>query len=74
MDASKGIRKIINDATARGLHVEESGTRCVIRTGKTWRSVGVVICENGTAYRSDVPLELCLTIRTQREIREILGL
>lgn len=74
MNASKGIRKIIDDATARGMSVDESDTRCVIRTGKTFRSVGVVICENGTAYRADVPLELCLTIRSQREIREILGL
>lgn len=74
MNASKGIRKLIDEATARGMSVAESGSRCVIRTGKTHRSVGIVICENGTAYRSDVPLALCLTIRSQREMRAILGL
>jgi len=74
MNATKGIRAIINDAKARGLRVEEEQTRCLISTGKTNRSVGIVIYENGTACRSDVSLELCLVIRTQREIRSILGL
>jgi len=74
MNATKGIRAIINDAKARGLRVEEEQTRCLISTGKTNRSVGIVIYENGTASRSDVSLELCLAIRSQREIRSILGL
>lgn len=74
MTTSKGIRKIIDDATSRGMGVEESDHKCVIRTGKDRRSVGIVICEDGTAYRADVPLELCLSIRTQREMRSVLGL
>jgi hypothetical protein len=74
MEATKGIRAIINDAKARGLRVEESETRCVISTGKTNRAVGVVICEDGTAFRSDVQLDHCLTIRRHHEIRSILGL
>ena len=73
-NASKGIRSIIEDAKARGLRVEESGTRCLISTGKTSRSVGIVICEDGTAYRSDVQLDHCLTIRRHHEMRSILGL
>jgi len=74
MNATKGIRAIINDAKARGLRVEESQTRCLVSTGKTNRAVGVMICEDGTAYRSDIDLSLCLTIRSQREMRAILGL
>ena len=74
MNATKGIRAIINDAKARGLRVEESQTRCLVSTGKTNRAVGIVICEDGKAYRSDIDLSLCLTIRSQREMRAILGL
>jgi hypothetical protein len=74
MNATKGIRAIIDDAKARGLRVEESEMRCIISTGKTARAVGIVIYENGTACRSDVSLDLCLTIRRQHEMRSILGL
>lgn len=74
MNATKGIRAIINDAKARGLRVEESQMRCLVSTGKTNRAVGVMIYEDGTAYRSDIDLSLCLTIRSQREMRAILGL
>jgi len=74
MIATKGIRKLINDATARGLRVEESEMRCIISTGKTSRAVGLVIYEDGTAFRSDVRLDLCMTIRSQRDMRAILGL
>jgi hypothetical protein len=74
MNATKGIRAIINDAKARGLRVEESQMRCLVSTGKTNRAVGVMIYEDGTAYRSDIDLSLCLTIRSQREMRSILGL
>jgi hypothetical protein len=74
MDASKGIRSIIEDAKAKGLRVEEATTRCIISTGKTSRAVGLVIYEDGTAIRSDVRLDLCLTIRRHHEIRSILGL
>jgi len=74
MNATKGIRAIINDAKARGLRVEEAQMRCLVSTGKTNRAVGVMIYEDGTAYRSDIDLSLCLTIRSQREMRSILGL
>ena len=74
MNATKGIRAIINDAKARGLRVEESQMRCLVSTGKTNRAVGVMIYEDGTAYRSDIDLSLCLAIRSQREMRSILGL
>lgn len=74
MDATKGIRAIINDAEGRGFRVEEASTRCMISTGKTSRAVGIMICEDGTAYRSDIDLSLCLAIRSQREMRSILGL
>ena len=74
MNATKGIRAIINDAKARGLRVEESQMRCLVSTGKTNRAVGVMIYEDGTAYRSDIDLSLCLTIRSQREMRSILGI
>ena len=74
MDTTKGIRAIISDAKSRGFRVEESATRCMISTGKTSRAVGIMICEDGVAYRSDIDLSLCLTIRSQREMRSILGL
>jgi hypothetical protein len=74
MDATRGIRAIIDGAKSRGFRVEESATRCMISTGKTNRAVGIIICEDGSAYRSDVELSLCLAIRSQREMRSILGL
>jgi hypothetical protein len=48
--------------------------RCLISTGKTARAIGLVICEDGTAYRSDIDPRECCVIRRQHEMRTILGL
>lgn len=74
MKTTPGIRRIIDDAVARGYHVTETSQNCMIRTGKTARSVGLVIWETGHAYRSDVRLDHCVTIRSQKVMRSILGI
>ena len=74
MTTSKGIRSLIQDAQAKGLRVEESSMRCLISTGKTSQSVGLVICEDGTAYRCDIAPDMCTVVRRQHEMRAILGL
>jgi hypothetical protein len=74
MTTSKGIRSLIQDAQAKGLRVEESSMRCLISTGKTSRAIGLVICEDGTAYRCDIDPRECCVIRRQHEMRTILGL
>ena len=74
MEATTGIRRLIDEAKANGLRVEETAMRCLISTGSTNRSVGIVICEDGTAYRSDIEPSMCTTIRRQHEMRKIVGL
>jgi len=71
MKASKGIRKLIDDAQAKGLFVRETGSDCIIK-GRFER--GLVIFPDGTALRTDVDPRVATTIRTQRLMRAFLGL
>jgi hypothetical protein len=65
-----GIRKLFEDARDAGLIVEGN----VIRVSP--RGVSLKIWEDGTATRADVGIDLtvCTAIRTQKEMRRILGL
>ena len=74
MKTTPGIRRIIDAAAARGYHVTETSHNCTIHTGRTARSAGLVIWETGVAYRSDVRLDHCVAIRSQKVMRSILGL
>lgn len=69
-----GIRKLIDDAKAKGLRVIESNDYALVSKGKTNRAVGLEIWPDGTATRADVALSVTTTIRTQKQMREILGL
>ncbi|HID3180914.1 TPA: hypothetical protein ACXGDS_003125 [Klebsiella pneumoniae] len=71
--ANKGIENLIKDALAadcrvirKALHFEVS------KPGR--KTITLVISEDGTAYRGDIDLGLTKTIRTQKEMRAILGL
>jgi hypothetical protein len=74
MKTTKGRRQLINDALASGMTVRERDGRCDISTGKTYRSVGITIWEDGVATRNDVEPSSCLSIRTIKQMRGILGL
>ncbi|MDA5091677.1 hypothetical protein PGN04_28020 [Klebsiella quasipneumoniae subsp. quasipneumoniae] len=45
-----------------------------LRSKKGKKTITLVICEDGTAYRGDVDLTIANAIRTQKEMRAILGL
>lgn len=71
--ASKGIENLIKDALENGCHVVRKAHRFeVSKKGK--KSITLVICEDGTAYRGDGDLTIANAIRTQKEMRAILGL
>jgi hypothetical protein len=74
METTRSMRRLIDDAKARGLTVREREQFCDINRGKTLRSLGIRIWPDGTATRNDIELSLCLAIRTQKQMREILGL
>jgi hypothetical protein len=74
MKTTKARRQLINDAKAAGYRVNESPASCSISTGKTNRSVGLVIWEDGKATRLDIDHAYCLAIRTVKEMRSTLGL
>jgi hypothetical protein len=73
------MKRLVSDAMAAGLWVDvphdgSDGEPITIRKGKSTHSVGITIWPDGTATRSDVAFELTTTIRTQKEMRAILGL
>ncbi|HED2435653.1 hypothetical protein ACTM43_22020 [Citrobacter freundii] len=71
--ASKGIEKLIADAERAGCMVRRNNGRTEIsKKGK--KQISLVICPDGTAYRGDVDLTVTLTIRTQKEMRDVLNL
>ena len=66
--------KLVADAKARGMNVFKRGGWTYVLRGKTSRSVGIVILEDDTALRTDVRLDLAVSIRTAKLARKILGL
>ncbi|EAT8236231.1 TPA: hypothetical protein I8550_002194 [Citrobacter freundii] len=71
--ASKGIENLIKDALAAGCNVTRKAHRFEI-SKKGRKAITLIICEDGTAYRGDVDLTITKSIRTQKEMRFILGL
>ncbi|WP_181216601.1 hypothetical protein [Citrobacter werkmanii] len=71
--ASKGIENLIKDALAAGCNVTRKAHRFEV-SKKGRKAITLIICEDGTAYRGDVDLTITKSIRTQKEMRFILGL
>ncbi|EBV2043962.1 hypothetical protein FDK33_24850 [Citrobacter werkmanii] len=71
--ANKGIENLIKDALAAGCNVTRKAHRFEV-SKKGRKAITLVICEDGTAYRGDVDLTVTKTIRTQKEMRAILGI
>jgi hypothetical protein len=65
---------MIDDAKAKGLRVDERPHCVRIWTGKTCRSVGITMWEDGTATRADISLSETNIIRTIKAMRQLLGL
>lgn len=70
---STGINKLIEDAKKAGCMVYKYNGRFEI-TKPNRKSVTLIICPDGTAYRGDIDLTIAKTVRTQKQMREILGL
>lgn len=71
--ASRGIEKLAADAFAAGCGVKRNGDRFEItRPGR--KLVTLIICPDGLAYRGDTDLTVCNAIRTQKEMRAVLGI
>ena len=71
--ASRGIEKLVADALAAGCCITRRGDRFEI-TRPGLKRVALIICPDGTAYRGDTDLTVCSTIRTQKIMREVLGI
>lgn len=70
-----GIRKLVEDAMAKNYIIESrSGDGVIIRVSP--RGTSIWISDDGKAFRNDVGLDLSITreIRTQKQMRKILGL
>lgn len=71
--ARKGIEKLISEAGQKGYSVNRKGDRIEIaKPGR--KMISLVILPDGTAYRGDVDLTITKTIRTQKQMKEVLGL
>lgn len=70
---TKGINRLISDAKDAGCKVTEQGCRLEI-TRPNKKLPTLVISPDGTAYRGDTDLSVCISIRTQKEMRKALGI
>ncbi|HBX5361935.1 hypothetical protein POW17_26345 [Klebsiella pneumoniae] len=71
--ASKGIEKLVSEACKKGYSVFRKGDRIEICKPNR-KMVRPVILPDGTGYRGDVDLTLAKAIRTQKQMKEVLGL
>lgn len=71
--ANKGIENLIRDALSAGCHVIRKAHRFEV-SKKDSKPITLVVFENGTAYRGDVDSEFTNAIRTNKEMRDILGI
>lgn len=73
MNTTKAMRQLIDDAIAAGYKVEES-IYAVRIPAKRRFGIGITIYPNGTAVRNDVDISFVNAIRTQKQMRKLLGL
>ncbi len=65
--------KLVSDAQAAGYQVSHSDRSVLISKGSKVAPKGIRLYEDGTAHRTDVDHGSALTIRTQKQMRQILG-
>lgn len=69
--------RLLEDARDAGYDIEWHGVHVNIvkRTPKTRKiTYGIKLCEDGTAFRIDVDLGVTTTIRTFKQMRDVLGI
>lgn len=71
MRLTKKMTDVVACAFALGYKVENHPTRVEVINPIKGRP-GLVLCEDGTAYRNDVSLELATTIRTAKQMKDVL--
>jgi alpha-mannosidase len=68
-----GIVKLIAELESKGYGVSIKNNGSYEISKPNHKRVTLVIGEDGLAYRGDVHAELALTVRTIKQMREILG-
>lgn len=68
---TKRTEQIVRDARNKGLRITQDGKTMQISTGKTNRSVGIIIWDDNTITRSDIPCNR-QTALTQKAARKLL--
>lgn len=71
MKMTRKTTDVVACAFALGYEVKNHPTRIEIINPIKGRA-GLVLCEDGTAYRNDVSLELAITIRTAKQMKDVL--
>lgn len=71
MKLTRKMTDVVGCAFALGYEVKNHPTRIEIINPIKGRA-GLVLCEDGTAYRNDVSLELAVTIRTAKQMKDVL--
>ncbi len=74
MKKSKGIQKLVEDAVEQGYQIKEDDSSISITKGKNKFPKGILIYLDGSAIRTDLPLTCCRSIKTQKMMRDLLGL
>lgn len=75
MKLTKGQQALVDQARAAGYTIEASDKSVDIfkKSGRAI-SLGIRLCEDSTAYRIDVELGSALLLRSQKQMKEVLGL
>lgn len=72
MKLTKKMTDVVAWAFALGYKVENHPTRVEIINPVKGRP-GLVLCEDGTAYRNDVRLDLAISLRTAKQMKDVLN-
>lgn len=77
MKLTENMKKLIEDCRNNGYTVEEHDSKIEIyrcrRSNGTF-TFGLTIWESGEALRNDTDWNICTVIRTQKEMRKVLGI
>jgi hypothetical protein len=74
MKITKSLQQFIADAQSLGFAVVEERTSLrIFKTKGKKIDIGIVIWEDGTIYRTDVPASISINMRSQKAARKYLG-
>ena len=71
MKLTRKMTDVVACAYALGYEVKNHPTRIEVINPIKGRP-GLVLCEDGTAYRNDVSLDLAIALRTAKQMKDVL--